>query len=137
MPLPVRPDILCPEPAGQLEVQLNRTALPCASHGILQVKVQLGPVERPIALIDQIGNSAGIHGAAQGLSGKLPVLRASDAVLRLCGQLHMVRKPELCIHGVDETGHILDLVHHLLRGHEYMGIVLSTLPYPHEAVQLP
>ncbi len=42
---------------GKLEIQLNRSALPSPSQGILQVEIDLGSIESAVALIDAVGYS--------------------------------------------------------------------------------
>ena len=134
--LAVRAGVFQVKPQRQLEIQLDGTALPGSSQGILQMEVDLGTVESAISLVDDVGKSQVVQGAPQGVGGHLPVLVASHAVLRAGGQLHMVFEAEQAVNAVDQVCHALDLIPDLLRHHEDMGIVLGKAAHPHQSVHL-
>src|SRR5699024_5442233 len=45
------------KPERELEVKLDRTALPCSSDGILQMEVDLRSVERAVSFIYNVGQA--------------------------------------------------------------------------------
>ena len=99
------------------------------------MKVKLGAVKRAVALVDKVGNPHGIHGVSKRLCRHRPVLGASDAVFRLCGQSHMVVKTEFPVDRVNQFCHTLNFVNDLFRRHENVGVVLCELPHAHQTVQ--
>ena len=128
--------ILQVEPEGQLEVKLDRTALPGPSDGILQMEVDLRSVERSVTFIYHIRKSDVFQSAAQSICSHLPFCIASHAVLRTCGQFYMIFESEQAVNLIDQLYNTLDLILDLLRSHEDMSIVLCEAAHSHQSVEL-
>ena len=134
--LSVRSHILQLKPLGQLEVQLNRSALPGTSDAVHQMEVNLRAVEGSVSLVDDIGKTQLVQSSLKGRGRHLPVLVASHGILGTGGQLHMVLEAEQGIGIIDQSYHALDLILDLLRRHENMRIVLGEAAHTHQAMQL-
>ena len=68
-----------------------------------------GTIERTVALVYHIIQAKVIQRAAQAFRCYFPVLIASHAVFRPCGQLHMILKSEQAVNLIDELCNTLDL----------------------------
>ena len=79
-PLPgaVRRGVLDAEPARLLEVHLQRGQLPAAADGVLHVHVDLGGVERALALGDHVRQPGVVQRVPQRGLGLVPLLRLPD-----------------------------------------------------------
>lgn len=118
-----------------LEVELDGTALPGAAERVLQVEVDLGPVEGTVALVDLVVHVQLLQSGAQALLGASPVLVRTHGVLRAGGKLNVVLKAKLLVHGVDEVDHAHDLVGQLVGTHKQVGVVLVKATHAEQAVQ--
>jgi len=71
-----------PRPDGrQLEVELQRPALPVATEGIAQHELELRPVEGALPRVHGVGEPGALDGAAQPLLGPVPGFVAAEALL--------------------------------------------------------
>ena len=116
-------------------VQLDGAALPGTAQAVRDVEVQLGAVEGAVALVDDEGLAHVRDGFLQDVLVVLPLLHGADMVLGHGGELDLVLEAEGGVHLVEEPDHVLDLVLHLLGGHEDMGVVLGEAADPEQAVE--
>ena len=123
------------KPLRHLEVQLNGAALPGPAQGVGQVEVQLGPVEGAVAGVEDKVLAHLLDGGLEGLLGKLPHLLLAHVVLGHGGQLDLVGQAEGGVDLVKEPHHALDLLLHLVGGHEDVGVVLGEAAHPEQAVE--
>ena len=123
------------EPLRHLEVQLDGSALPGPSEGVLQVEVDLRAVEGSIALVDHVVDVHGLQSVHESVGCVLPVLVGAHAVLRTGGELDVVLESEFAVHLVDEPDDALDLGLDHLRGHVDVRIVLGEAPDTEQAVE--
>ena len=133
--LPVLSHILQVEALGHLEVQLDGAALPGPAQGVGQVEVQLGAVEGAVAGVEDEVLAHLLDGGLEGLLRKVPDLLIAHVVLGHGGQLDLVGQAEGGVDLIEDLHHALDLVLHLVGGHEDVGIVLGEAPHPEQAVE--
>ncbi len=77
-----RADVGEPEPGRHLEVELDGAALPAAAERVLEVQVDLRPVERAVAGVERVRRSRGDSSArAQRRLGLVPLLVGAEPVL--------------------------------------------------------
>ncbi len=100
--LAVASHVLEAEPLGQLEVELDGSALPGPSDGIFKVEVELGSVERTVSLVDDVGDVHRFDGVPESGGGVLPVLVGSHGVLGPGGEFDVILESELFVHLVDD-----------------------------------
>ena len=136
MPCPVRADIACAQSVRKVRVHLQRAALPVASDGIGQGKLQFRAIEGPFALQNLVIVASGAAGITQRLFQKIPALIRSDALFRPGGQFDCpVMEAQIRIdlrQKGDETGGLtLDLVF----GAENVPVILHKAAHPHDSVQ--
>ena len=122
------------EARGEVEVDLDRRALPRAADGVLELDVDLGAVEGAVALVDLEVDAALLQRLDQRVGGNLPVLVLADRLLGTRGDLGGVLEAEDAHHVVDEIEHADDLVVDLLGGAEDVRVVLSEATSAHEPV---
>ena len=123
------------EALGQLHIQLDGAALPGTTDGIRQMEVQLGAVECAVALVDNVVLANLGDGLCKGLFRKLPVLQFAHVILRHGGQLDLIGQTEGGVNLIEQTNDVLDLVLHLIPGHEDVGIILREAAHAEQAVQ--
>ena len=78
--LPVFTHIACAKTRGQVQVHLQRPALPVAADGIAQHELELWPVERALTRVEVILEPRGLdRGAQRGLRLVPNLLRANPS----------------------------------------------------------
>jgi hypothetical protein len=77
----VRPHEREPEPGRHLLVELDRPKLPGPSERVRHVQVDLGPVERPFTLADDVGNPVALQRRMDLGLGEVPLLVAAELVV--------------------------------------------------------
>ena len=132
----VRPHIFRLKPHRQLEIQLNRTALPCSADRILQMEVDFRSVKSAVSFVYHIIHPCFFQSATQAFRCQLPILIAADTVFRTSGKLYMIRESELAVYFIDQPHNPLDLICYLFLRHKNMGIILSEAAHTHQSVQL-
>ena len=100
------------------------------------MEIDLGAVERAVALVDDIIQAHVLQSLSQAVGGHLPVLVGPHGILRTGGKLHKILKAELAVNLVDQPGNALDLVLDLVVPHENVRVVLGKAAHPHQAVEL-
>ena len=136
MLLAVSSNVLQFETLRQLEVKLDRTALPGTSDAVYQMEVDLRSVERTVAFVYYIRKLQLVQSAAQRVCCHLPVFVAAHGILRTGRQLYMILEAEQGINFVDQSCNAFDFVLNLLRCHEDMGIILCETAHTHQTMQL-
>ena len=100
------------------------------------MEVQLGAVEGAVALVDDEVLAHLADGLFQGVLANSQVLLVADVILRHGGQLDLIGQAEDGVHLVEQTlDHVLDLVLHLIPGHEDVGVVLGEAADAEQAVE--
>ena len=135
MLLAVLAGVLQIEPLRQLGIQLDGAALPCTAKAVLNVEVQLRPVERAVALVDNEVLAHAGDGLLQNFLVGLPLLHGADVVFGHGGQLYGVFQAKHVVHLVEQADNVLNFALHLLPGHEDVGIVLGEAPDAEQAVE--
>ena len=74
-------------------------------------------------------------GLLQDLLVGFPLLHGADVVFGHGGQLYGVAQAKHGVHLVEQADHVLDLVLHLLPGHEDVGVVLGEAAHAEQAVE--
>src|SRR5262245_2061813 len=113
--LPVGVDVLELEALGQHgQIELGGADLPVAPKHVLDVDVDLGPVERPVARLEVVGEPVGPQRVVQRGLGGVPLLGRAEIVRRPRGQLERRRQVEQLVEVADQPEHagnlVLDLV---------------------------
>lgn len=75
------------EPLWQVEVQLDGTALPLATQHILDLDINLGPIEGPPSLINLVVPAFHVKGLPKGILCPFPNVIAAYCLGRLGGQV--------------------------------------------------
>ena len=129
------------EALGQVVVHLDCTQLPLAADGVAHHEVELGTVERGLALHLSGFQALLCTGVDDGLLGKVPVLVAADVfglVLRIAE-----RNLSLVVLEIKSTEYVQNDVHHLqellldlVGRHEQVGVVLRESAHTGQSVQL-
>src|SRR5690606_29050019 len=129
-------DVFGAQPAGHVEVDLHRSALPLATDRVLQRVFDLRAVESPLAgrnLELAPGAAQALH---QGRLGPVPGFVGADALLRPRG--HLVQdllETEVAIDRLQLGGERDAFVEDLLLGTEHVAVVLREPADPHDPVQ--
>ena len=95
------------ETLREVEVDLDRTALPFTPERIGDLHIDLRPVEGTAALVDRIRQVVLLKRIFEPLCRQFPYRILADRLLRLRRDLHRIVKPEELHHAVDEL-HDLD-----------------------------
>ncbi len=123
----------------QVEVKLDCAELPFPTQGVLDLDVDLGAVECRFSLIDAIGDAGPVECLAQGLGRSLPELGRACRLGRVPGGEVGLEVPEA--EGPQdiqaELQDAVDLIRHLVRPAEQVGVVLGEAADAHQAVQHP
>ena len=83
------------EALGQGKVELDGGALPLSAQGVLQLHIDLRPVERAVSLIDIIGERPVVEDAFKYAFRLVPVFDAAyEVLLRPGADLQLVLEPE-------------------------------------------
>ena len=83
----VGPDVGQAEALRELVVELDGAELPAPAEGVVDVEVDLRPVERAVARVDPVGDPAVIQRRLERALGLVPSLVRADALLRPGGEL--------------------------------------------------
>ena len=135
MAFAVAADIGQIKPFRHLEIKLNRTALPGASDGIAQVKIDLGAIKRAVALVDCVRPAIVLQGFAQGGRSRLPLLLAPHRILRTRGQLQEIVEAKYPVDTVDQIDNAENFRLNLVGRHKDMRVVLGEAAHTHQTVQ--
>ena len=68
-------------------------------------------------------------------SANCPVLHVAHVILRHGGQLDLIGQAEGRVNLIEQTNDVLDLVLHLIPGHEDVGIILREAAHAEQTVQ--
>jgi len=121
---------------GQVEVELDGTGLPVPAEGVLDVDVDLGPVEGAAAGIDPVRNAEILQGLFQRGGGLLPPLRLPYCVLRAGGEKRgNVTEPEDPPDVQGELQGGADFLPDLVGRADDVGIVLGEAAHAEQAMQ--
>ena len=131
----VRAGVLQLKALGKLHVELDRAALPGTAEAVGQMEIELRAVERAVALVDDVALAHLGHGGLERFGGEIPVLHIAHVILGHRGDLDLVAQAEHGVDLVEQADDILDLVLHLLPGHEDVRVVLREAADTEEAVQ--
>ena len=136
MPVAVLSDIGRAQPAGQVQVDLQRSALPLAADGVLERELDFRPVESPFAGVVGVVQAKRIHGLLQRLLGPVPYPVIPDPAFRTVGELdHHVLKTHVPVDAEHQVADRARLLGDLVGRAENVGIVLGKGPNPHQAVK--
>ena len=112
------------ESLGKVEIELDGGDLPTTTYRILDMHVDLGPVEGTLTFGDLIGNVMSIKCLGERFLGDLPLIRITNRLLGACAQFGLEfvesKVPQPGEHKVEMH---LQLVLHLILGAESVGIV--------------
>mmetsp|Transcript_30352 Transcript_30352/g.51992 ORF Transcript_30352/g.51992 Transcript_30352/m.51992 type:complete len:288 (-) Transcript_30352:750-1613(-) len=117
--------ILQLEPLREIEIALDGGALPAAADRILDLDVDLRPVEGSSALVHRILPLLSLERSDQSLGGLLPYVIAAHALGGSRAQHDFkLREAELAQHLLDQSQHANDLIFKLRGQTENVRIVL-------------
>ena len=124
------------EPFGQVEVKLDRGALPVAAQRVLDLDVDFWAIESAPAGVDFVGQATGDQGLAQRLGGVVPRVRFADVLVGTSGQHDVVFLEPEGTHDLEsQVEHIAHLIRDLIWEAEDVRVVLGEATDPHESVQ--
>src|SRR5690606_2109652 len=129
----VRPDVLELEALRQVEVELERGALPLTAERVHQHDVDLRAVERTSALVHLVVQAAPLEHLAELLGRGVVDGRVADRLLRPGGEERVVLVPERGHHVRDQVEQPVVLFVDLVRRTEDVGVVLREAAHPHHA----
>ena len=131
--------VLAPESRRLLAVELDRPHLPRPPHRVVHEEVDLGPVERAVALLHPVRDPLPLERRAQYTLRVVPLLVRPELRLRPGRELRMRELPnaQAVVEEADELEHPVDLVLDLLLRAVHVRVVLVHLSHPQEAVQRP
>mmetsp|Transcript_36162 Transcript_36162/g.70286 ORF Transcript_36162/g.70286 Transcript_36162/m.70286 type:complete len:649 (+) Transcript_36162:65-2011(+) len=133
----VRAPKLEPEPDRQLEVELHRGALVPALERVLELDVDLRPVERAVSRVELplhlVLRAEALQALAQLLLGLVPHLDVADVLVRARGELQVEREAHGVVHVLHELERALDLGEDLVLRAEDVRVVLLEPPDAREA----
>ena len=87
------PDVAEPEALRHLDVELDRADLPRAAERVDHVQVDLRPVERAVALVDDVLEPAAVERRLQRALGEVPLLVGAELVLGPRRELELASRP--------------------------------------------
>ena len=133
-------DVAQPEPLREVEVELHRRQLPGAPDGVDDLDVDLGTVERGLALDALVRHAAVVEDLCQRRLGELPDLIGAlvpGGVLRVAaGQLDLVLgEAERLVHHLGDVEAGPELRLERVLGAEDVSVVLREAAHPHQPVQ--
>lgn len=115
------------ESLRQVEVQLDGAALPLAPQHILNLDINLGPIEGPSPLIDLVGPAFRVQGLPKGILCLLPDLIAAHCLGRLGGQVNLqLGEAKGAHHILYHVQHAADLTGYLVGQAEDVTIILQS-----------
>src|SRR3990170_8256386 len=96
--LPVGPDIEGAKPPRQIEIDLDRTALPVASDGVAQHIFELGPVKGALPRIELVGESRRLYRPLERCLSLVPYGISADTLVGFVGKFDAhIGKAEVAI----------------------------------------
>ena len=123
------------EALGQVEVALDRAVLPLAPQGVLDLVVDLRPVEGAAPLVELEGQADRVGRLLERLGRAVPDGVLADGLLRRArGQVGGVLEPEGLHEAVHEAADPRDLLRQLIGGAEDVGVVLGEAAHPQHPV---
>mmetsp|Transcript_13757 Transcript_13757/g.22512 ORF Transcript_13757/g.22512 Transcript_13757/m.22512 type:complete len:212 (+) Transcript_13757:707-1342(+) len=123
------------EARGEVEVQLNRGALPLAADGVENLDIDLGPVEGTPPFIHLVRPALGPQRLLQRALRLVPELGPPHRLLGLRRQVHLeLGEAEGGENLLRQVQHPLDLIGDLPRQAEDVRIVLREPPHAEQAV---
>ena len=133
----IRPYICYIKTLRHLHIELYSPTLPRPSNRILKMKIKLRPIKSSIPFIYHIRNSYKLHRLSESCFRRFPFFICSHGIIRSCGKLYMVGKPEHFIYIVYKLYDSNHFVFYLLRKHKYMSIILRKCSHSHKPVKSP
>src|SRR6266446_5320072 len=132
--LPVRVDVLALHALGQhRQVDLDRRELPLAPQRVLDVDVDLGPVEGPAALVEIVREAVGAQRLVEALLRQVPLLVRAELVGRPRGEAVRRLELERPVPLAHEVQEIRDLGLDLVRAAVDVRVVLGELAHADQA----
>ena len=113
-----------PEPRGHLRVELDRAHLPAAPEHVRHVEVDLRPVERPLPGADDVRDAVAIERREQLALREVPLLVASELVVRPSRELGVRLHPEQAVEVAEVVEAAVELRRDLLARAEDVRVVL-------------
>jgi len=124
------------EALRQVEIELDGGELPRALQRVLNLKVDLRPIESALARLHLVGQTLPLHGLAQGLRSALPVRGVPDELLRPGGEVSSeLGEPKGPQNVQGKAQDVFDLFLHLIRSTDDVRVVLGKPTHPKEPVQ--
>ncbi len=137
MRLAVFADVLQLEALGHLKVELGRVQLPGSAERVLDVDVDLGPIEGAFARLLLIGQPIQLERVPQVGLGCVPNRGIADRFLWPRTQVERRLQTEDGVDRLLELEHTADLVLHLVWAAVDVRVVHRQLPHPQEAIERP
>ena len=120
--------VLQVESDGLLEVNLNGAALVWSVERIIDLAVDFGSVECAITVVEGPRQSANVEGLLEGSFSLVPLLFATQLILRPCGQLQVESKSKDGVDVFQEVQNVGNFAGDLVRRAENMSVVLLESP---------
>ena len=92
--LPVLVDVIAAEAMGEVDVKLDGPALPGSVHRVLQLEVELRPVEGPVAGVNLVFVARMLAGSSQNRLAFVPEFLFPDVILGPGRQDDPIAKPK-------------------------------------------
>ena len=109
-------DVLEPEAIGEVEVDLDRRHLPVATDRVPDVDVDLRPVERTVAFVDQVLEAGALEGLRDRRLRQLPQLVRAHRLGRPRREPHAIgSEPDGRVESPEEVDGAHELVDDLIR----------------------
>ena len=135
MLLVILADIFRAETLRQVEIHLDRSALPIAPEGILQREFELRTVKRAFARIQHIIQPGELCRFGESRFGLVPDFIASHALCRTGRELHLhIVESEIVIDFLYQVTEVRDFARDLVFGTEDVRIVLHKSANTHQPV---
>ena len=119
----------------QVEVDLDRTALPVTSEAVLQREFQLRAIEGAFARIQNVVEAGELGGFGEGGFSLVPDFVGTHALFGAGGELHHdIVETEVVVDFLDEGAEVGHFACNLVFGTEDVGVVLHKAAHAHQAV---
>ena len=113
------------EAVRQVDVELNRAALPGTSHGVAEFEIEIRSVESAIARVDLIFMTRIFAGLRQNLFGFIPEGDLADKIIGAGRKNDAVAKAENVIDFIEDTHDVLHFAFDLVAAEQDVSIVLG------------
>lgn len=134
--LPVLADIFQPKAFRLVKVELDGGELPLAPERVVDLQVNLRPVERAAAVIHLVGQARALKGRFQGIFRIFPLRGVAYAFFGLRAQEGMkLAETERAQDVQAEVQHKVNLLRHLVRAAEVVRVILREAAHAHKPVQ--